>query len=89
MVKVRLHSEYCFVSRRYSVVNDLLKDSVLIFEHFPLYFHALLVCRLLFYNTELFVHSQSLSEFTHQYTFGQCSSMLVLFIQELGGYYVR
>lgn len=38
------------------------------FEGFPLHFHAFLVYRLLFYGTELFVHSQSMSEFTHQYT---------------------
>jgi hypothetical protein len=62
---------------------------VLMFEGFPLYFLAFLLCRLLFYSTELFVHSQSMSEFTHQYRCGQCSYMFVLFIQELGGNYVR
>ena len=51
IIKVWLHSEYCFVNRRYSVVNDLLRDSVLMFEGFPLYFNAFLVCRLVFYRT--------------------------------------
>lgn len=62
---------------------------MLMFEGFPLYFHAFLVCRLLFYSAELFVHSQNMSEFTHQYTCGQCSFMLILFIKELGVNYVR
>jgi hypothetical protein len=59
------------------------------FEGLPLHFHAFLVCRLLFNGTELFVYSESMSEFTHQYTCGQCSSILVLFILELGGNYVH
>jgi hypothetical protein len=88
VIKVRLHSEYCFVNRRYSDV-DLLKDSVLMFEGFPLYLIAFLVCRLLFYSKELFVHSHGMPEFTHQCACGRCSSMLVLFIQELGGNYGR
>jgi hypothetical protein len=35
---------------------------VLMFEGFPLYFDAFSVCRLLFYCTELFVHSNCMSD---------------------------